>query len=147
MIGLAFLVGFGLVAVIHAGDDKQDSAKKEAEKLAGTWLPEKAELAGEKFPDEIRKSMKLVLKDTNYKVTVGERVDEGTVQLRPDKKPKAMDITGTKGPNKDRTMLAIYELDGDLLKVCYALKGNTRPTEFKTQAGTQLFLVTYKRSK
>jgi uncharacterized protein (TIGR03067 family) len=58
-----------------------------------------------------------------------------------------MDITGTDGPNKGKTILAIYERDGDTLRVCYDLSGKSRPTEFKTETGTQLFLVTYKREK
>lgn len=44
-------------------------------------------------------------------------------------------------------MSAIYELDDDMLKICYDLSGKSRPTEFKTSEGTQLFLVTYKREK
>lgn len=39
------------------------------------------------------------------------------------------------------------ELDGDTLRVCCDLSGNARPSEFKTKAETQLFLVTYKREK
>jgi uncharacterized protein (TIGR03067 family) len=58
-----------------------------------------------------------------------------------------MTITGTDGPNKGKTFLAIYERDGDTLKVCYDLSGKAHPTEFKTAQGTQLFLVTYKREK
>ncbi len=60
-------------------------------------------------------------------------------------RPKALDITGTEGPNKGKTILAIYELDGDTFRVCYDLSGKSRPTEFKTKAETQLFLVSYKR--
>jgi uncharacterized protein (TIGR03067 family) len=56
-----------------------------------------------------------------------------------------MDILGTEGPNKGKTFLAIYELTGDSLKICYDLEGKTRPTEFRTNPGTQLFLVLYKR--
>jgi hypothetical protein len=44
-------------------------------------------------------------------------------------------------------ILAIYEIDGDTLKVCYDLGGKNRPTEFKTKEGTALFLATYKREK
>ena len=49
--------------------------------------------------------------------------------------PKAMDITGTEGPNVGRTILAIYERNGDVLRVCYDLAGKTRPTEFETEDG------------
>ena len=42
---------------------------------------------------------------------------------------------------------AIYELNGDTLRICYDLSGSKRPTEFKTAAGTKLYLVTYNRKK
>jgi uncharacterized protein (TIGR03067 family) len=115
--------------------------------LEGTWLPSTAELGGQMFPDEIRKTIKLVIKDGKYTVSVGNQIDQGTVKLMPSAKPKALDITGTKGPNKGKTILAIYERKGDTLRVCYDLSGKKRPTEFKTKAGTSLFLVAYKRQK
>jgi len=59
--------------------------------------------------------------------------------------PKGMTITDTAGPNQGKTFPAIYELKGDTLRICYDLSGAKRPTEFKTVAGTQLYLVTYTR--
>jgi uncharacterized protein (TIGR03067 family) len=120
---------------------------KDGDTLQGTWLPSEAELAGKKFSDEVRKTIKLVVKDDKYTVTVGKQVDKGTTKLNPKANPKALDITGTEGPNKGKTILAIYERDGDTLRVCYDLSGKSRPTEFKTSPGTQLFLVTYKQEK
>jgi uncharacterized protein (TIGR03067 family) len=124
------------------GDDPKDS-----DALQGTWLATAAELGGKPFPDEVRQSIKLALQGDKYTVTVGKNPDHGTVKLDPSAKPKAMDITGTEGPNKGKKIPAIYELDGDTLKICYDLSGKGRPAEFKTTAGTQLFLVTYKREK
>lgn len=115
--------------------------------LNGTWLPSTAELGGKMFPDEVRKTIKLVVDGDKYTVTVGKAVDQGIVKLNPAAKPKEIDITGTDGPNKGRTFLAIYERDGETLRVCYDLSGQSRPTEFKTSEGTQLFLVTYTREK
>jgi uncharacterized protein (TIGR03067 family) len=115
--------------------------------IEGTWLPSAAELGGKKFPDEVRNTIKLVVKGDRYTVTVGKQVDKGTVKLNPKALPKALDIRGTEGPNKGKTIRAIYERHGDTLRVCYDLSGKSRPTEFKTRAGTQLFLVTYKRKK
>jgi uncharacterized protein (TIGR03067 family) len=136
---LTLLLSFALAA--RSGDGKDRDA------MQGTWLPETAELAGKMFPDEIRKSMKLVIKDGKYTVNVGKAVDEGTVKLNATAKPKEMDVTGTDGPNKGKTFLAIYEQKGDTLRICYDLSGKNRPTEFKTKEDTQLFLVTYKRKK
>ena len=120
---------------------------KDGETLDGTWLPATAELGGNPFPDEVRQTLKLVVKGNKYTVTVGKAVDQGTVKVNPAVKPKEMDITGTEGPNKGKTILAIYERDGDTLRVCYDLTGKNRPTEFKTREGTALFLVNYKREK
>lgn len=123
------------------GADDKDAA------LEGTWLPSEAELAGKKFPDEVRKAIKLVVKGDEYLVTVGTQPDRGTCKRDPSAKPKALDITGTEGPNKGKTILAIYERDGETLRVCYDLSGKARPREFGTREGTQLFLVTYKRER
>ena len=125
----------------------RSSDANDGDTLEGTWLPSTAELGGKRFPDEVRKTIKLVVQGDRYTVTVGKVVDQGTIRLHPAAKPKAMDITGTDGPNKGKTILAIYERDGDTLRVCYDLSGKNRPTEFKTKEGTQLFLVTYKREK
>ena len=113
----------------------------------GTWVPEKAELAGKALPEEAWKSIQLVIEGDKYTVTVGKQVDKGTTKRNETAKPKEMDITGTDGPNKGKTFLAIYELTGDMLKVCYDLGGKERPKEFKTKEGTQTFLVVYKRAK
>jgi len=138
-------VALGLVLLLTVAAQGGDA--KDGKSMDGTWLASAAELGGKMFPDEIRKSIKMVLKGNKYVVTVGQAPDQGTVKLDPSAKPKAMDITGTDGPNKGKTFLCIYEFDGDTLRVCYDLSGKSRPTEFKTKEDTQLFLVTYKREK
>ncbi len=115
--------------------------------IQGTWLPSTAELAGQEFPDEVRKTIKLTVRDGKYTVTVGKQIDQGTTKLNSSADPKQIDITGVDGPNKGKTILAIYELDGDTLRICYDLSGKNRPAEFKSKPDTQLFLVTYKREK
>jgi uncharacterized protein (TIGR03067 family) len=136
-VALALVFSFSLAA--RSGDAKNDGA------IEGTWLPSSAELGGKEFPDEVRKTIKLVVNDDKYTVTVGAKVDRGTIKLNPSAKPRTLDITGTDGPNKGKTILAIYERNGDTLRICYDLSGKSHPTEFKTKEGTQLFLVTYKR--
>ena len=92
------------------------------------------------------KTIILKLDGGKYDVSVAGEPDKGTYTLNSSTKPKSMVITGTEGPNKGKTFPAIYELEGDVLRVCYDLSGKQRPTEFKTTAGTQLYLVTYHRA-
>lgn len=136
---------FAVIALMYSfalagADDAKDT-------IEGTWVPAMAELGGKKLPDEFSKTTKLVVKADKYTVTAGKAVDQGTVKLNPTAKPKALDIIGVEGPNKGKTIPAIYERDGDTLRICYDLSGKSRPTEFKTQPGSQLFLVTYQREK
>lgn len=135
---IAMLV-LALSGAVTAAPDKNRTA------LEGTWLPATAELAGKPFPDEVRKSIKLVIKGDRYTVTIGEQVDRGTLKLDANARPRSLDITGTEGPNKGRTIPAIYEESGDTLRICYDLSGKMRPVAFKSEAGTQLFLVCYRR--
>jgi uncharacterized protein (TIGR03067 family) len=120
---------------------------KSGDDLQGSWLPATAELGGQTFPDEVRKSIKLVVKDDKYTVTEGPAVDQGNLKLNPNSTPKELDIIGTDGPNKGKTFLAIYEREGDTLRICYDLSGKSRPTEFKSTKGTLQFLVIYKLEK
>jgi uncharacterized protein (TIGR03067 family) len=122
-------------------DDATDDA------LDGIWLPAAAELAGKPFPEKILKTIRLELRGNRYTVTVGTQLDRGTCKRDPAASPKALDINGTDGPNKGKTFLCIYERSGDTLRVCYDLSGQSRPTEFKTTEGTQLYLVEYKLEK
>lgn len=116
-------------------------------RMQGMWFPTTAEFAGNPYPEQIRKSISLEIKDSNYTVTIGEVKDIGTVKLNSAASPREIDITGTEGPNKGRTILAIYEFDGEGLKICYDLSGKARPKEFKTQAGSPMFLVVYGRER
>jgi uncharacterized protein (TIGR03067 family) len=99
------------------------------------------------MPDAVLKSISLKLDNGKYEVFVGDKPDKGTYTLDSASKAKGMTITGTEGPNKGKTFPAIYELKGDTLRICYDLSGAKRPTEFKSIAGTRLYLVTYNRKK
>ncbi len=136
-----------LVLVVSFPQVTNSSGARNGDSIQGAWLPVAAELGGKLFPDEVRKTIKLVVSDDKYTVTVGPAVDQGTLKLNSSATPKELDITGTEGPNKGRTILAIYERDGDTLRICYDLSGQGRPISFKTTEGSQLFLVTYKSEK
>jgi uncharacterized protein (TIGR03067 family) len=147
---LRILLTASLVAVSFPSTSRPDDdekVKKARTEMNGTWIPSEAELDGEKLPEKVIKSIKLVIKEEKYTVNVGEQVDEGTVTLDLESDPTGMEIKGTKGPNEGKTIPAIYELKDDVLKVCYNLEGKDRPKEFKTTAGSKFYMVTYKKDK
>ena len=115
--------------------------------LQGTWTPVAGEMTGLPLPEEFLRAAKLTIAGEKYSVTVSGKNDEGMLKLDAAKRPRAMDIIGTDGPNKGKTILAIYEVKGDVLKICYALDGKDRPKDFKTLPKTDLFLLIYKKAK
>ncbi len=118
-----------------------------AEALEGAWTPVKAELGGQPMDDSVLKTISLKLHHGDYEVSVAGQPDKGTYTIDSSTKPRAMTITGTDGPNKGKTFPAIYELRGGTLRICYDLSGHKRPEEFKTEPGTRLYLVTYRRKQ
>lgn len=136
---------FALVILAGCCSQLYAEDKKPADKLSGKWQPTSMQLGETKVPAEQLGKTTLVIDGDKYSVTAGGTVDKGTLKLDTAAKPKAMDITGTDGPNKGKTLLAIYELDGDKLTVCYALEGK-RPTEFKSTSD-KVLLVSYQRKK
>jgi uncharacterized protein (TIGR03067 family) len=115
--------------------------------LQGTWSPTQAELGGNPMPDAVLKTISLTLDKGKYTAFVGDEPDKGTYTIDTTSNPRSISVTGTEGPNQGKTFPAIYELNGDTLRICYDLSGEKRPTEFKTVAGTKLYLVTYHRKK
>jgi uncharacterized protein (TIGR03067 family) len=137
-------IGLTVVASLTAfAADPPDDAKA----VQGSWTPARADLGGQPMADAVLKSISLKLDDGKYEVFVGDKPDKGTYTLDSTSQPKSVTITGTEGPNQGRTFPAIYELKGDTLRICYDLSGVKRPTEFKSIAGTKLYLVTYNRKK
>lgn len=141
VICLCLALGASLIAFAA------DSPADDAQAVQGNWQPAKAELAGQPMTEAVLKSISLKLDHGKYEVLVGDKPDKGTYTLDATTKPKIMSITGTEGPNRGKTFPAIYELKGDTLRICYDLSGANRPTEFKSLAGTKLYLVTYHRKK
>ena len=137
-------VGLTVAASLTAfAADPPDDAKA----VQGSWTPTKADLGGQPMTEAVLKSISLKLNNGKYEVSVGGAPDKGIYRLDSTSNPKSMTITGTEGPNKGKTFPAIYELKGDTLRICYDLSGAKRPAEFKSIAGTRLYLVTYNRKK
>ncbi len=116
-------------------------------KLEGSWVPMAMELGGQKFDAAMLKDTKLTLTKEKYELESPNVKDKGDIKADDSKKPKEMDIVSKEGPNKDKTILAIYSFEGDILKVCYGLDGKTRPGEFKTSKDDGFFMAVYKRER
>ncbi|WP_165075320.1 TIGR03067 domain-containing protein [Paludisphaera rhizosphaerae] len=145
-MSLKLLFAFAMLLTCCAAVPGADAADVN-DQMEGVWIPAKGEMAGQPLPDDFLKTFKLEVKDDKYTVTINGQVDKGDCKRDPAAKPKTLDITGTDGPNKGKTIPAIYERNGDSLKVCYDISGKERPKEFKTADGSLQFFVEYKLQK
>jgi RNA polymerase sigma factor (sigma-70 family) len=129
-----------------ASDASKDEDKK---KLQGTWYTVSVESHGMKIPQEriLAKDVRLVVEGDRWTLTEarGDPDKVFTVRLDATKRPKAIDSIYQTGPNKGKTSLGIYELDGDTLRVCLGEPGDPRPTTF--QGGRTYTLEVFKREK
>lgn len=137
-----------LSVVLLLAADPKDDANKDLERFQGKWTLISAQRDGKKTPDEEAKKITLTIQGSKFVLYKnGEVISEGTFTLDPTKKPKQIDETATVGPSKGKTFLAIYEIDHEHHKICFAAPGKERPTEFSSEPGSGNVLQVWKREK
>ena len=132
-----------ICALLFSQNTRADDAKA----MEGTWKVESAEAGGKKIESEDLMTLVVKITGARYEVRIKDKVDAGTLALDEKQTPKTMDATDTEGDDVGKVVNAIYELNGDTLRVCYPLDGGERPKEFATKEGSAVLLVTYKREK
>jgi uncharacterized protein (TIGR03067 family) len=137
----------GLVAT--AGTPADQAVKQDRKEYQGTWRVVSLEADGHKMPEA--DSWEITVTngpDGTWVVRfVGEEIAKGTSTIDPMKQPKAVDFTQVDEDNRKTTYLGIYAIRGDCRKLCYALPGLGRPTEFSARPGSGYVLVVFRREK
>jgi len=126
---------------------------QELDKLQGSWLVVGAEEEGQKIHEKDLKEAKetfVVKGGTMTYCRDGQVQVTMKISLDPRETPKAMDLKFTDGKEKGYKNHAIYQLDGDMLKLRMNDKfgGNSvdeRPTDFSTAKGKEAVLFILKR--
>jgi uncharacterized protein (TIGR03067 family) len=145
-IGMVLVVGL----MLAADAPKENDAKKETEKLQGSWRGVSMERGGE-VEKERAPQFVLTFDKGQHILKLRDKVHaKGPFKIDPSKSPKTIDLTDTTADPSDPSggkAWGIYELDGDTLKLC-TLDGKRerRPKGFNTK-GTDVTLVILKREK
>ncbi len=127
-----------------------DSA--ELQKFQGTWEMVTAEMDGKKVGDAHVKQSRITFVGNKVEVTTPHQHKEKIVatmtKLDPSKKPGETQWVRSTGPNKGKTMTAIYEFEGpDQYKISFDSKVKETPKNFGTKAGSGHIWHTWKRVK
>jgi uncharacterized protein (TIGR03067 family) len=136
-----------VLALLVAAEGKDDKA--ELKKFEGTWQLVSEVMDGEEQPADYVKRIRWIFDDEgHWKVEDGDKVIfTGDMKVYSDQSPKAADSTLTnEGEHKGKVVRAIYELDGDTLKQCWAVE-RERPRMFDPKPNPGINYSVYKRVK
>ena len=117
-------------------------------RLEGAWVPIAASVSGKELVVAELRVKYLVLDGHDYSIIdrSNQIVDRGEYLVSDSATPRTIDIVGRDGPNAGRSMLAIFELKGDQLTVCYELDGKGRPENMQVDEDQLLLSITYERA-
>lgn len=142
---IAMVLVLGMAARGGLGQDAAD-IKAEMKKLEGQWVRIAVDIEGVKTedgPKDADKAIRLIIR--------GDIYDGDRFKIDPSKSPKHIDVITMEDGN-ETPMRGIYELKGDVLKLCftYPFEGNLanlgkRPTTFTTKQGDDHVVEIYKR--
>jgi len=124
------------------GVDGEDNGKDVLKKIQGTWKFVSQEIEGKPRPKEELAKQTITFAGDKWTVRRDDKVIQaGTHKFDPTKKPAQVDAVVAEGEDKGSTMLGIYELKGDTIKVCFDPKGKERPKDFTSKAGRMTAVV------
>ncbi len=144
---------YGYTAVFDTAAPEDEAAEntaqaeKDMEALQGSWRVVSLQVGDEKASAEEVARRKVTVKGNVLTYDYGNGKDPkrvGTVKLDP--KTKALDWTWT-SPEAAPTMLAIYELKGDDLKIGFGNDGLIRPKRWVIGKDDVVWLLVLKRDK
>jgi uncharacterized protein (TIGR03067 family) len=119
----------------------------EAARLHGSWVPLAADISGHDLDVSEMRVARLIIDARGYRIVdrSDRTVDAGTYVLGEPRSFRTLDLCGVEGPYADRRLLALVELDGERLCICYDLESAERPKGWLAQGEQLLLTVTYAR--
>ena len=141
---LAALLMLAFLPVLGGADT--DLNAQDLEKMQGDWAMVSHIADGVKAEDDNAQSLFRTVKGNEYTVYLfDKKLATGTFKIDAVKKPKTIDFFPSNLAGK--SMLGIYEFDGNTLKTCYAPPGKDRPSEFTSPKGSERTLTIWEREK
>ncbi len=122
-----------------------DAAQEEHKTLDGVWVVESVLRDPREQDPDRGKGIRCIVSGTKVVAKLpGNDKPAGTliIKIDPTVEPKAMDL---RPEGEKDTVFAIYERNGDTLKVCWSPLGEKRPEELTSKPGSGHTLVVLKR--
>jgi uncharacterized protein (TIGR03067 family) len=104
--------------------------------LEGTWAFARLETDGGTIPAGALTASRILIDGDRFRTESPEATYEGTFNINVEADPHEIDIEFVKGPEAGNWNFGIFRLAGDKLEICLDMNGKSRPTGFRTSAGT-----------
>ncbi len=122
------------------------------DKFQGAWVLVAGEKDGKKISDDHVKNTKITYKGNQGEMIAPHQHNETIffeiVKIDTDKSPKEFHLVRKSGPSAGKTIVGIYEFDGnDVFKFAFDPSASTTPKDFTTKEGTGFISHIWKRSK
>jgi len=138
--------------VLLGADSPPDDAKKEPDKLQGTWKAVAIEENGKAVPADVLNQFRLIVTGDKWRMRtrVKDEFKDVDYKARFDakKEPHALDLTTSNFTAKPDIVQGIYRLEGDVLKLRLSPPGKDRPAGFdgKADDGSTVLVLQRDRS-
>lgn len=122
----------------------QNAAKRDYERLSGTWQLTRAVVDGDPVPEEQLKKTVLITDGNTFRFPQASGAGThpaGSFTINPSVVPNQVDSVASGGANAGQVTLGIYEIIDDTHKrACWGPPGGPRPTEFESLPGSKRIL-------
>jgi uncharacterized protein (TIGR03067 family) len=116
--------------------------------LEGEWAMVSAVFNGVDMEQSMVKWCKRLTRGNVTRVVAGPQVFlNASFILDSSKKPHAIDYVNLAGVSKGKSQAGIFELSGDILKICMAAPGKPRPANFSSKPGDNRSYTTWRLLK
>jgi uncharacterized protein (TIGR03067 family) len=125
---------------------KSAAASGPATELEGEWQMLTAVMNGQPLEKQFAAFGKRVTRGNETTVFTGpQMLMKVTFTLDRSKFPNEIDYVIVQGMNAGKTQLGIFELNGPMLKLCFAAPGNPRPDAFSSAHGDSRTFTTWRK--
>lgn len=115
--------------------------------LIGNWAPLAADISGRELDVATLRMARFIVEADSYRILDRRQqvVDAGELRIEAAHPLHAVDLLGIDGPGAGKCIQAVFEIDGDRLRLCYDLENAARPRAMQPAQGQLLLRITYQR--
>ena len=133
---MSFVLTVCCLLLVGADAGKDAAVQKGLEEFQGTWTPVSMEMDGKMLSKERLSKVRLTIKGENFTFDTGDDSHGGLYKIDPTKDPRELDIEITRGDEKGKVYLVIYNFDDGKMIQCMRVDNKERPDAFTGKAGS-----------